>query len=81
MRNWKDIPKVKKGKWFVYVRGSYLPATPQAWLLHALLFFCAIGVILMAFDDNRSILVASTAMTLELIGLGALFTLIASKKS
>ena len=26
------IPKLKKGAWFVPVRGSYLPATSQAWL-------------------------------------------------
>lgn len=30
----RSIPKLKKGAWFVPVRGSYLPMTWQAWLLY-----------------------------------------------
>ena len=33
MKRSKKIPKLKKGAWFVPVRGSYLPMTWQAWLL------------------------------------------------
>jgi hypothetical protein len=28
----KKMPKVKKGAWFIKVRGSYLPRTWQAWV-------------------------------------------------
>ncbi len=28
------LPKLKKGAWFVPIRGSYLPMTWQAWLLY-----------------------------------------------
>lgn len=28
------LPKLKKGAWFVPVRGSYLPMTWQAWLFY-----------------------------------------------
>ncbi len=28
------LPKPRKGAWFVPVRGSYLPASWQAWLLY-----------------------------------------------
>lgn len=30
----KQKPKVKKGAWFVAVRGSYLPASWQGWLTY-----------------------------------------------
>ncbi len=81
MHYWEKVPKLKKGKWFVRTRGSYLPMTPQAWLLHTLLFFGALLIILQAFEDNRILLVASVSMVLELIGLGAVFSYIASKKT
>lgn len=81
MHYWEKLPKLKEGKWFVYTRGSYLPMTPQAWLLHTLLFFAAVIIILLAFEDNRSIWVAGIMMTLQLIGLGAIFSYIASKKT
>lgn len=34
MKRSKNIPKPRKGAWFVPVRGSYLPASWQAWLLY-----------------------------------------------
>ena len=81
MHYWEKVPKLKKGMWFVRVRGSYLPMTPQAWLLHAALFFGALAIIMQCFEDTRSVWAASLAMILELIGLGAIFTYIASKKT
>ena len=82
MKNWnKKLPKLKKGAWFVSVRGSYLPMTAQAWLLHLMLLGLSVAVIVEAFHDKRSLIVVSVSMLLELIGLGAIFTYIASKKS
>ncbi|MEJ0072615.1 MAG: hypothetical protein WDN27_00775 [Candidatus Saccharibacteria bacterium] len=34
MANKTSKPKVKKGAWFVAVRGSYLPVSWQAWALY-----------------------------------------------
>ena len=81
MHYWEKVPKLKKGKWFVRTRGSYLPMTPQAWLLHAFLFAGALIVIMLAFEDERNLWVASVSMVLELIGLGAIFSFVASKKT
>jgi len=82
MKAWnKKLPKLKKGAWFVPVRGSYLPMTPQAWLLHLLLSSSSIAVIAEAFKDKRSATTVVISLILELIGLGAVFTYIASKKA
>jgi hypothetical protein len=82
MHYWnKKLPKLRKGAWFVKVRGSYLPMTGQAWLLHLALLLASVAVIVLSFQDKRSILTASIAMVLELIGVGAIFTYIASKKA
>lgn len=80
-RKTSAVPKLKKGMWFVAVRGSYVPMTPQAWLLHALLVSLVVAVMISTYDDTRSLPVVAVTMVLELIGLGAIFTHIASKKS
>lgn len=78
----KKSSKVKNGAWFVKVRGSYLPATPQGWLVHACLMACAATVIYASYyQDNRMMLLVLSSAALQLIGLGAVFTWIASKKA
>jgi hypothetical protein len=75
----QKLPKLKKGAWFVRVRGSYLPMTPQAWLLHALLIASVVSVIYASYYDQRGLAVVVTSTILQLLGLGAIFTYIASK--
>jgi hypothetical protein len=77
----KKLPKLKKGAWFVPVRGSYLPMTTQGWCMHALLLIGSVAVIAGAFSDKRDIVTVVLSMFLELIGLGTVFTYIASKKA
>ena len=80
--NWnKKLPKLKKGAWFVPVRGSYLPMTTQGWLLHVLLLLGSLAIIAGAYSDKRDAPTVIIAMLLELIGLGTVFTYIASKKA
>jgi hypothetical protein len=81
--NWnKKSPKLKKGAWFVKVRGSYLPMTPQGWLMHALLVGCAVVAIYMTYYyDDRALVVVLPALILQLVGIGAIFTWVASKKA
>ena len=82
MKKWNQkLPKLKKGAWFVKVRGSYLPMTPQGWLMHTLLLISATFIIYSMYFDNRPVVVAGITMALELIGLGTVFTYVASKKS
>lgn len=77
----KKIPKLKKGAWFVRVRGSYLPMTPQAWLLHCAMVGSVFAVISAAYSDTRSIALVILSTTLEIIGIGTIFTYIAAKKA
>ena len=82
MNKWnKKLPKLKKGAWFVRVRGSYLPMTPQGWMLHFLLLTCSIAISATAYSNKRDLVTVVSTMLLELIGLGTIFTYIASKKA
>ncbi|MDB5182662.1 MAG: hypothetical protein JWO47_446 [Candidatus Saccharibacteria bacterium] len=82
MKHWnKKLPKLKKGAWFVPVRGSYLPMTVQGWLMHLLLLTSSVAVIAGAYSDKRDMGTVFISMLLELIGLGAVFTYLASKKA
>ncbi len=81
VRQNKKIPKLKMGAWFVPVRGSYLPMTTQGWLLHLLLLIGTVIIIIGAYSDKRDAATVIVAMILELIGLGTVFTYIASKKA
>jgi len=74
-------PKLKKGAWFYKVRGSYLPATWQGWLMHLLLLLCGVSLIIIAANDDRGWLVTGTTFILSLIGVGAVFTWFDAKKS
>lgn len=77
----KKLPKLKKGAWFVPVRGSYLPMTPQGWIMHFFLLIGAVAIIADAYYDTRSVPVIIISMLLELVGLGSVFTYLAAKKS
>ena len=82
LKKWnKKLPKLKKGAWFVPVRGSYLPMTPQGWIMHLFLLIGAVSIIADAYYDTRSVPVIIISMLLELVGLGAVFTYLAAKKS
>jgi len=74
-------PKLRKGAWFYKVRGSYLPATWQGWLMHLLLLMCGLAVLVIAANDGRNWFVAGTTAVLMLIGVGAIFTWLDAKKA
>lgn len=77
----KKSQRTKNGAWFVKVRGSYLAKSPMGVLLQAVLLLAGLLVIAMTLDDGRPVLSAGISMVLQLIGLGAIFSWIASKKS
>jgi heme/copper-type cytochrome/quinol oxidase subunit 3 len=81
MKHMKKLPKLKKGAWFVRVRGSYLPMTVHGWIMHVLLLTSSVAVIASAYADKRDLTTVIISMFLELIGLGAIFTYLASKKA
>jgi hypothetical protein len=58
-----------------------LPVTWQGWAMHALLLAGGIGLLVIAVNDDRAVVVSATAFALELTGLGAVFTWVASKRA
>lgn len=77
----KKSPKLKKGAWFYKVRGSYMPASAEGWLAHTLLLFCSVAVLIIATYDERELLAVLSSAGIQLIGVGALFTWVASRHS
>jgi hypothetical protein len=77
---WKT-PKAKKGAWFVKVRGSYLPASWQGWLLYVPMIGLAVWLIVCAYNSADNIAHVFGAFILAIIGVGAIFTVIAARKS
>lgn len=73
-------PKLRKGVWFYKVRGSYLPATWQGWLLYIPLTLGTVLIIIDALNDDRNITRALLSFCLAMVSWGAIFTWIAARK-
>jgi hypothetical protein len=73
--------KVKKGAWFVKLRGSYLPRTWQAWVLYVPYVTFLVGTIVVADDGNQSRLSQLLTIVTQWAVAAMLMTWIASKKS
>ncbi|NCU39048.1 hypothetical protein EOL96_08505 [Candidatus Saccharibacteria bacterium] len=48
------LPKLKKGAWFVAVRGSYLPMTWQSWLLYVPYTTYSVATLVMVITRAQS---------------------------
>ena len=77
----QKLPKLKKGAWFVRVRGSYLPRTWQGWLMHILLVMAAIATFITIDDADGNIMRIVISGIVYLYAIGSFFTYIASRKS
>ena len=77
----KKSSKSKSGVWFKKVRGSYLPASPMGVLMHGILFLASLLVIATSMNSDLPIITITATLLLQLIGLGAIFTWIASQKA
>jgi hypothetical protein len=73
--------RTKNGAWFVHLRGSYLPASAEGWLLYIPLIAGAISVIFITYSTHVKLAVALPQIGLQLIGIGAIFSWIAARKS
>lgn len=54
MKRSKKLPKLKKGAWFIPVRGSYLPMTWQAWLLYVPYASYSIATLVLVIERART---------------------------
>lgn len=77
----KKQAKAKKHVWFRKVRGSYLPVSSEGWLMHTLLVFSIIAVLIIATGDERDFQTVAVTTVLQLLGVGVLFSYIASRQS
>lgn len=73
--------KKKKSKWFIKVRGSYLPNSWQAWLLYVPFTSYLIWVMWFAINSNGSLGETILIIFPQFIAAAVVMTWIASKKS
>ncbi len=77
----KKPPKLKKGAWFYKVRGSYLPATWQGWLLYVPFITFLVGVAVYAFRTELSFAQVFFSVFPAWVAAAVVLTWIASNKS
>ena len=80
-RKYQKLPKLRKGAWFYKVRGSYLPATWQAWLSYIPFTIFLITVLTAAIRNNHSVSDVFYAIFPQWIAAAVVITWFASKKS
>ena len=71
----------KSKKWFIKVRGSYLPVTWQAWLLYMPFVSFLILVVISAVNDNNQVDDMFYAIFPQWVAAAIVMTWIASQKS
>lgn len=82
MKNkYTKIPKPKKGAWFVPVRGSYLPASPEGWLTYVPFIAYIVFALIAGIQLTSSISMAVLFIVPNWIAAAAVMTWLASKKS
>jgi hypothetical protein len=77
----KTVKKHKKDVWFTKVRGSYLPASWQAWLLYLVFSVYILGPLLDELWSDRSLVSQLTGYVTRILFSGIVMTWIAQKKS
>jgi hypothetical protein len=74
--------KIKRGAWFYAVRGSYLPATWQAWSLYFIASFYILAPFIVAIkDQDVSIVYTLTGFVTRILLVGVTLTWLAQKKT
>lgn len=71
----------KSKKWFIKVRGSYLPVTWQAWLLYVPFVSFLILVVISAVNDNNQVDDMFYAIFPQWVAAAIVMTWVASQKS
>jgi hypothetical protein len=77
----KVTKKTKKDVWFVRVRGSYLPASPEGWLLYIPFAAYLILTLVIAVRGESSIGLALLFVVPNWIAAAVIMTWIAIRKS
>lgn len=72
---------VKKGAWFVKIRGSYLPVSKQGWLTYIPFTAYLIFSMVFGYKETDSLTMATLIIVPNWLGTSAVMTYIAERKS
>ena len=81
MRIQKSLPKLKKGAWFVRIRGSYLPMSPQAWLTYIPYIAYMVGVLIFVIQRKEPFWLAVFIAVPNWVAASFIMTWVAKQKS
>lgn len=81
MKTKQKLPKLKKGVWFVPLRGSYLPYSWQAWLLYVPFTAYLVYTLIVAFAYTGNNLKAVLWVVPNWVAAAVVMTWIAKQKS
>ena len=77
----RKLPKAKKGAWFVPVRGSYLPASPEGWLTYIPFTAYLVFTLIVGFRNTDTMSMAVLFVVPNWVAAAAVMTWLAARKS
>ena len=77
----RKLPKLKPGAWFVPVRGSYLPYSPQGWLTYIPFTAYLVFTLIAGLNNTDSWQMATLFIVPNWVAAAAVMTWIAARKS
>lgn len=73
--------KASKNKWYIAIRGSYLPVSWQGWLLHLAFVLYAVTSAVVIVQHNSSIPFIAIQILAQLVAATVILTWVAQRKS
>ncbi|HUA13512.1 MAG TPA: hypothetical protein VL989_03365 [Candidatus Sulfotelmatobacter sp.] len=80
-RKTKRYKKPRKGAWFIQVRGSYLPASSEGWLLYIPFIAYLVFSLVIGINNTNRFSTAVLFIVPNWVAAGVVMTFLASKKS
>jgi branched-subunit amino acid transport protein len=77
----KKTTKLKKGAWFIKIRGSYLPDSWQGWLTYVPFVIFLVGAYVVGTGSGHSVATAIYQVVPAWVAAGVVMTWIAARKS
>lgn len=80
---WRKVSRKKRkaGAWFIRVRGSYLPASPEGWLTYIPFTAYLVFSMLIAWQDSPSHGIAVLYIIPNWVAAAVVLTWVAARKS
>ena len=81
MKKKQKLPKLKKGAWFIPLRGSYLPFSWQGWLTYVPFVAYLVYTVIVAFDYTGNNFKAVLWIVPNFVAAAVIMTWLAKQKS